>query len=85
MFYRLNVVKIFGTSVLRIMNNYSESLIKPKFEITENSISVELPVVQKKLNLSKDKRIAIDLLAKTMGKSISEITAELSFGKFKTG
>lgn len=67
------------------MNNYSESLIKPKFEITENSISVELPVVQKKLNLSKDKRIAIDLLAKTMGKSISEITAELSFGKFKTG
>lgn len=83
-FYRLNIVEIFGTGVLRIIDAYKESLVKPKFDVMDNSISVELPVVQKKLDLSVDERLVYDVLSKTTGKSISEITGSVPFGKSKT-
>ena len=83
-FYRLNIVEIFGTGVLRIIDEYSKSLIKPKFEVLENSISVELPVIQKSLNLTEDEQIVYNTLSRAIGKSISEITAEVPFGKSKT-
>ncbi|MBQ9283398.1 MAG: putative DNA binding domain-containing protein [Treponema sp.] len=84
-FYRLGIVEIFGTGVLRILETYRQSLVKPKFEITDNSISVELPVVQTELNLSADERTVYDALSKNIRKSISEITAAVPFGKSKTG
>lgn len=83
-FYRLNIVEIFGTGVLRIMHEYSNSLVKPKFEVAENSISVELPVIQESLNLTEDEQIVYNILSRTIGKSISEITAGVPFGKSKT-
>lgn len=83
-FYRLNIVEIFGTGVLRIIDEYSKSLVKPKFEVLENSISVELPVIQKSLNLTEDEQIVYNTLSRAIGKSISEITAEVPFGKSKT-
>lgn len=83
-FYRLNIVEIFGTGVLRIMDEYSRSFVKPKFEVSENSISIELPVIQKSLNLTEDEQTVYNTLSKSIGKSISEITAEVPFGKSKT-
>lgn len=83
-FYRLNIVEIFGTGVLRIMDEYSRSFVKPKFEVSENSIFIELPVIQKSLNLTEDEQIVYKTLSKSIGKSISEITAEVPFGKSKT-
>lgn len=84
-FYRLNIVEIFGTGVIRILDSYKQSLVKPKFEITENSITVELPVFRTDLNLSDDERLVYGQLSRTIGKSISEITACVPFGKSKTG
>ena len=83
-FYRLNIVEIFGTGVIRILDSYRQSLIKPKFEIMENSITVELPVIRDNLNLSDDEWLVYEQLSKTIGKSISEITASVPFGKSKT-
>lgn len=84
-FYRLNIVEIFGTGVIRILDTYRESLVKPKFEITDNAITVELPVFQTDLHISDDERIVYNQLSKTMAKSISDITAKVPFGKSKTG
>lgn len=84
-FYRLNIVEIFGTGVIRILDSYKQSHVKPKFEITENSITVELPVFHTDLDLSDDERLVYGQLSRTIGKSISEITACVPFGKSKTG
>ena len=84
-FYRLGIVEIFGTGVLRIMESYRESLSKPQFEITENSISVELPLFRKSLDLTPDENLVYAQLSKAIAKPISEIANAVPFGKSKTG
>ncbi|RDU21910.1 ATP-binding protein [Anaerosacchariphilus polymeriproducens] len=82
-FYRLGIVEIFGTGILRISEVYKNSVKKPNFEVTENSIKVVLPVSETDLNLSNDERKVYELLSKTMSKSISEILPYVEFGKTK--
>lgn len=84
-FYRLKMVEIFGTGVLRIKECYNKSVRKPVFDISDNAISVELPLVVSDLEISGDERIVYNTLCKTMPKSISEITAAVPFGKSKVG
>lgn len=82
-FYRLGIVEIFGTGVLRILQAYSENIKKPIFEISENTIKVTLPIIEKHLNLTDDERQIYNVLSKTMPKPISEITRSVKFGKSK--
>ena len=72
-FYRLGFVEIFGTGITRIKQLYEEGLIKPEFEVTENTIKIMLPVNEKNLNLSEDESIIYEVLSKTMLKPMSEI------------
>jgi ATP-dependent DNA helicase RecG len=82
-FYRLHIVEILGTGVLRIKMAYAKSNKKPAFEIHENSIKVTLPNTT--LNdLSADEQMVLDSLGRNTLKPISEITAQLPFGKSKT-
>ncbi len=83
-FYRLGFVEIFGTGVTRIKQLYEESLIKPDFEISENTIKILLPVIENNLNLTEDERIVYRILSRTMLKPISEIAPYVPFGKSKT-
>lgn len=83
-FYRLGFVEIFGTGITRIKHLYEESLIKPDFEISENTIKILLPVIENNLNLTEDERIVYRILSRTMLKPISEIAPYVSFGKSKT-
>lgn len=46
-FYRLGFVEIFGTGITRIKHLYEEGLIKPDFEVSENTIKIVLPVLRK--------------------------------------
>ena len=39
-FYRLNIVEVFGTGILRIKELYSSSIAQPRFEVSENAIKV---------------------------------------------
>ena len=84
-FYRLKIVEIFGTGVLRINECYRKSVRKPEFEISDNAISITLPLYQVELSLSDDERTVYDTLSKSIPKSISEITASVPFGKSKVG
>jgi len=83
-FYRLGFVEIFGTGITRIKQLYEEGLIKPDFEVSENTIKIVLPIFEKNLNLTEDERMVYKILSKTMLKSISEIAPYVPFGKSKT-
>jgi len=82
-FYRLGIVEMFGTGVLRIMALYSGSASKPDFDIAENSIKVVLPVIADDLDMTKDERSVYKIVSETQPMSISDITAISDFGKSK--
>ncbi len=83
-FYRLGLVEIFGTGIIRIKQLYENGLKQPDFELSENTIKIVLPVFEKNLNLTEDERKIYKILSKTMLKSISEIAPDVEFGKSKT-
>ena len=83
-FYRLGFVEIFGTGVTRIKQPYAESMIKPDFEVSENTIKIVLPIFEANDNLTEDEKVIYKFLSKTMLKPISEIAPCVPFGKSKT-
>lgn len=83
-FYRLGFFEIFGTGITRIKQVYSEALIKPSFEVSENTIQIVLPVYEESTNLTEDEKVVYKLLSRNMLKSMSEIAPYISFGKSKT-
>ena len=83
-FYRLGFVEIFGTGITRIKQLYEEGLIKPDFEVSENTIKIVLPVFENNQNLTEDETLIYKVLSKTMLKPISEIAPYVPFGKTKT-
>jgi len=82
-FFRLNLVEIFGTGILRIKESYKGSVRQPGFEITDTAIKVILPVFEDTLNLSEDERAVYGVLNKVTAKSISEIEPETKFSRSK--
>lgn len=80
----MKFVEIFGTGITRIKQLYETGLRKPDFEVSENTIQMMLPVLEKNLNLTEDERTVYQILSKTVLKPISEIAPYVSFGKSKT-
>lgn len=83
-FYRLGFVEIFGIGITRIKQLYEDSIRKPDFEVTENTIKIILPIFEENLNLTEDERAVYSILSRTLLKSIGEIAPYLPFGKSKT-
>lgn len=83
-FYRLNIVEIFGTGIRRIRESYSKSISQPIFEVFENSIKIVLPVVKYEDMLNEEELIVYNALAKIGGKSISEVLEAVPYAKTKT-
>ena len=83
-FYRLGFVEIFGTGITRIKQLYEESLKRPDFEVTENTIKIVLPVVENDWNLTDDERKIYHILSKTVLKSMGDIVPHVTFSKSKT-
>jgi len=63
---------------------YAESLVKPDFEVSENTIKIVLPVFETNANLTEDEKAIYKILSKIMLKPISEIAPYVPFGKSKT-
>jgi len=82
-FFKLHHIERFGTGVKRINNAYSNSTIKPVFDVFENSIQVVLPVIQKELPLSNDERRIYDSFMGNRELSSSEVATHTGFGKTK--
>ena len=81
-FYRLHIVEVLGTGILRIKDAYAESKTKPLFEVFENSIKVTLPVCNA-LTLTEDQQVVYNTLSKVKAHSMSEILTLVPFGKSK--
>ena len=63
---------------------YAESLVKPDFEVSENTIKIVLPVFETNANLTEDEKVIYKILSKIILKPISEIAPYVPFGKSKT-
>ena len=63
---------------------YAESLVKPDFEVSENTIKIVLPVFETNANLTEDEKVIYKILSKIMLKPISEIAPYVPVGKSKT-
>lgn len=81
--YRLKIVEIFGTGILRIQHNYQNSIRKPVFDITENTIKITLPIMERTPDMTDTEKQIYKLLSKNIPKSISEISLLSDYGKSK--
>lgn len=83
-FFRMKYIEMFGTGVTRIKHAYANARIKPKFVITDNVISVTLPVISGKYNVTENEDKVVRVLEKGVQLSSSEIAKALGFTKTKT-
>lgn len=84
-FYRLNIIEKFGTGIARIYEEYTNSISKPNFEISQNRIRIVLPVTEiDKLDLTKDELFVYGLLKEDIELSRGEIDIKTGYEKSKT-
>ena len=82
-FFRLKYIEMFGTRIKRINESYKKFVVKPNFEIFENSIKITLPIIKTKLLLTTDERIIMDILEKGNILSSGEISETTKLKKDK--
>lgn len=80
-FFRLQLIEMFGTGIKRIIDCYEEYEVKPIFDISENNIGVTLPVVDRKKEVNSDEMIILEILSKGIRLSSSELVLKSGFGK----
>ena len=82
-FFRLKMIEMFGTGILRIKDLYKDLPIQPDFKIYDNSITVELPTIDSKLSVSKDEQIILDYLNKGLLAKSGDIVIGTGLSKDK--
>ncbi|MCD8316353.1 MAG: AAA family ATPase, partial [Eggerthellaceae bacterium] len=60
-FFRLGFIERFGTGIPRIISSYNDMNLSPTFTITQNSISVKLPI-QISSDLSNEEKQILELI-----------------------
>lgn len=83
MFFRLHYIEMFGTGIRRINDVYKNALIKPDFRINDNSITVILPCLNKKIVVNTNEQKVLDVLKNGRVLSSMEIAEELGWSKVK--
>ena len=77
-------MEIFGTGIRRILLAYSNTKIRPKFTITEHTISVVLPVITNMYhNITSDEKKVVSALENGEQLSSSEIVKRTGYTKAK--
>lgn len=82
-FFRLKYIEMFKTGILRIKQTYQDATFKPDFKIYENSISVILPSLSLKVQLTVDESKIIEYLAKGIIASSNDLVKITGFSKDK--
>ena len=82
-FFRLKMIEMFGTGILRIKDLYKNLPVQPDFKIYDNSITVELPTIDSKLSVSKDEQIILDYLNKGLLATSGDIVIGTGLSKDK--
>ena len=74
---------MFGTGIRRINESYKNFMVKPSFEIFENSIKIVLPVLVTKLLLTTDEERIMEVFKEGNILSSGEILKMTEFKKDK--
>ena len=82
-FFRLKYIEMFGTGILRIKQLYQNSSFKPEFKIYDNSLTIILPSLNIKPNVTVDEAKIIDYLKKGMQASSNDLAVVTGFSKDK--
>lgn len=82
-FFRLGYIEKFGTGVQRIRQAYERTMFGPEFKISDNAITVILPVV-KDLLLTDDEQHVLALLGRSLVLSKTEVAQQCGFTASKT-
>ena len=82
-FFRLGIVEIFGTGILRIIHSYNESINKPIFNRSTNTIQIILPVTRSKSDLKTDNEVIYNLFKQYNELSVSEILPLVPYSRSK--
>ena len=82
-FFRLKMIEMFGTGILRIKDLYKDLPVQPDFKIYDNSITVELPTIDSKISVSKDEQIILDYLNKGLLATSGDIVIGTGLSKDK--
>ncbi|MDD2583123.1 MAG: putative DNA binding domain-containing protein [Desulfuromonadaceae bacterium] len=84
-FFRLNIIEKFGTGISRIIDSYNDSITKPSFNISTNSVAITLPLIDHDIpNLNKDELLVYKELKNNVELTRSEIEIALGYNKSKT-
>lgn len=81
LFYRLDIIEKFGTGIKRIKDAYQETYTSPIFKITENFITVVLPVIGQS-NLTEDEKLLFELISLGVD-TTSGLAKSTGFGRSK--
>ena len=83
-FFRLNIIEKFGTGIERIRTEYENNILKPEFEINENTIIFKLPIVKRELDNLNIEELEIYKILKSEKKLTRlELEAITKFNKSK--
>ena len=82
-FFRLGIVEIFGTGILRIINSYKQSIKKPIFNTSTNTIQIILPVFNSNSSLKEDENMIYQILKQNGSLSIGQIIPLVPYGRSK--
>lgn len=83
-FYRLNLIEQFGTGIKRIIKEYEDSFAKPKFDISQNYITIILPILQDNVDLTQDEKTIYNIIKENVEIFRKELDDESGFNKSKT-
>lgn len=82
-FFRMRYIEMFGTGIRRILESYKKYTLQPVFQVTDNSITVILPIFKESVVLSADEKKLMELLHGGRMFSSREAAEALGWGKDK--
>ena len=82
-FFRLGLIEMFGTGIRRIRDCYSDNIHKPQFVITDQSITVILPVLQGITQITPDEQTVLNELKSGMQLASGELAERTGFKREK--
>ena len=81
--FRLNIIEMFGTGIVRIRSSYAQYEQKPEFDVSENAVRVTLPVTDAKPALTSDEELVYQFVKEEGSAASGQIVANFGFGKDK--
>ena len=82
-FFRLGIIEMFGTGIRRIRDCYASMDSSPTFVVSDNSITVRLPLTQAAPMLTTDEKLVLDTLSGGLILSSGEIVAQTGLNRAK--